>query len=268
MKTKRNEPCPCGSGKKYKKCCIDKKAAGPLPWPTFPEEFAIGQLREESDRFAAFWIEERPKIGEVHWAIDDSLPDGIWGRSSRLSTGEAVIRLANIPALADQDYKVAHELEHLVIDSEGFPMTASRPEQEAISSAVNSMLHDPQVHERLEQYGYREDIVREYEDESKDSRRQLEDFSGPANRMQATHWTLNYAGNLIDWRQLNGTESAASAFQTWFSERYPDIARDAKELLIMVDRIGYETPEGMRNSLAEFLEKYHLRDLVIQSVRD
>ncbi|MBO1265080.1 SEC-C domain-containing protein [Proteiniclasticum sp. SCR006] len=21
----RNDPCPCGSGKKYKKCCIDKK---------------------------------------------------------------------------------------------------------------------------------------------------------------------------------------------------------------------------------------------------
>lgn len=24
MKTGRNEPCPCGSGKKYKKCCINK----------------------------------------------------------------------------------------------------------------------------------------------------------------------------------------------------------------------------------------------------
>ena len=23
-KTGRNDPCPCGSGKKYKKCCIDK----------------------------------------------------------------------------------------------------------------------------------------------------------------------------------------------------------------------------------------------------
>lgn len=23
-KIKRNDPCPCGSGKKYKKCCIDK----------------------------------------------------------------------------------------------------------------------------------------------------------------------------------------------------------------------------------------------------
>ena len=25
----RNAPCPCGSGKKYKKCCLDKKAAQP-----------------------------------------------------------------------------------------------------------------------------------------------------------------------------------------------------------------------------------------------
>ena len=24
----RNEPCPCGSGKKYKKCCANKQAAG------------------------------------------------------------------------------------------------------------------------------------------------------------------------------------------------------------------------------------------------
>jgi uncharacterized protein len=26
----RNEPCPCGSGKKYKKCCIDRSTAPPL----------------------------------------------------------------------------------------------------------------------------------------------------------------------------------------------------------------------------------------------
>ncbi len=24
----RNDPCPCGSGKKYKKCCLDKDEAG------------------------------------------------------------------------------------------------------------------------------------------------------------------------------------------------------------------------------------------------
>ncbi len=26
MKIGRNDPCPCGSGKKYKKCCVDKAA--------------------------------------------------------------------------------------------------------------------------------------------------------------------------------------------------------------------------------------------------
>jgi hypothetical protein len=26
MKIGRNEPCPCGSGKKYKKCCLDKQS--------------------------------------------------------------------------------------------------------------------------------------------------------------------------------------------------------------------------------------------------
>ncbi|HVT28420.1 MAG TPA: SEC-C metal-binding domain-containing protein [Lacipirellulaceae bacterium] len=33
MKVGRNDPCPCGSGKKYKKCCLDKGAA-PLAAPT------------------------------------------------------------------------------------------------------------------------------------------------------------------------------------------------------------------------------------------
>ena len=30
MKTGRNDPCPCGSGKKYKQCCLGKEAAMPL----------------------------------------------------------------------------------------------------------------------------------------------------------------------------------------------------------------------------------------------
>lgn len=26
--TERNDPCPCGSGKKYKKCCMNDKSKG------------------------------------------------------------------------------------------------------------------------------------------------------------------------------------------------------------------------------------------------
>ena len=31
MKPGRNDPCPCGSGKKFKKCCQDKSAAHVTP---------------------------------------------------------------------------------------------------------------------------------------------------------------------------------------------------------------------------------------------
>jgi hypothetical protein len=31
MKTGRNEPCPCGSGRKYKQCCLTKSTRMP-PW--------------------------------------------------------------------------------------------------------------------------------------------------------------------------------------------------------------------------------------------
>jgi len=30
MKIGRNAPCPCGSGRKYKSCCLDKKTSTPL----------------------------------------------------------------------------------------------------------------------------------------------------------------------------------------------------------------------------------------------
>jgi hypothetical protein len=38
MKTGRNDPCPCGSGKKYKKCCLNKdaEAAARNPLPALP----------------------------------------------------------------------------------------------------------------------------------------------------------------------------------------------------------------------------------------
>jgi hypothetical protein len=34
-KTGRSQPCPCGSGKKYKHCCLDKSAAGVGDVPAF-----------------------------------------------------------------------------------------------------------------------------------------------------------------------------------------------------------------------------------------
>jgi len=48
-KTRRNDPCPCGSGKKYKKCCLKKTAADPGP----PSPGAAGDLAADLERLDA-----------------------------------------------------------------------------------------------------------------------------------------------------------------------------------------------------------------------
>ncbi len=39
-RTGRNDPCPCGSGKKYKHCCLDKDRAAELA-PAIAQRFAL-----------------------------------------------------------------------------------------------------------------------------------------------------------------------------------------------------------------------------------
>jgi Tfp pilus assembly protein PilF len=52
----RNDPCPCGSGKKYKKCCMGKAAvrrqATPAPPPDHREQLRVAEDHARADRFA------------------------------------------------------------------------------------------------------------------------------------------------------------------------------------------------------------------------
>ena len=40
-KTSRNAPCPCRSGKKYKKCCLPKEEAARAPTPQAPTQSSV-----------------------------------------------------------------------------------------------------------------------------------------------------------------------------------------------------------------------------------
>jgi uncharacterized protein len=40
----RNDPCPCGSGKKYKNCCITKEQKGSAPKPLSARKFTAKVL--------------------------------------------------------------------------------------------------------------------------------------------------------------------------------------------------------------------------------
>ena len=58
----RNEPCPCGSGKKYKKCCLPKNESAPR-WAPEDEQALRNWLTElpEADEFSALLYEELPE---------------------------------------------------------------------------------------------------------------------------------------------------------------------------------------------------------------
>jgi hypothetical protein len=60
QKTGRNQPCPCGSGKKYKKCCLpasEAAAATPSPAPVHERDYAlVAQMRRYAKRrFGEAW---------------------------------------------------------------------------------------------------------------------------------------------------------------------------------------------------------------------
>jgi len=70
-RTKRNDPCPCGSGKKYKKCCLPKDRIKSLPI----DPYASGAFsRKERDSA----IEKLPRFAmrpefEEDWAVGSLL---------------------------------------------------------------------------------------------------------------------------------------------------------------------------------------------------
>lgn len=58
MSTGRNEPCPCGSGKKYKKCCLAADQTAAKPQPVY-EELEPDEIFEEDEES----IYGQPQIG-------------------------------------------------------------------------------------------------------------------------------------------------------------------------------------------------------------
>jgi tetratricopeptide (TPR) repeat protein len=84
-KVGRNEPCPCGSGKKYKRCCLDKDQA-------FERETlaATGQARHDDD-------ERYDELAEASNAVLDLVDAG------RLDDAEAAAHdlLERFPGVHD-----------------------------------------------------------------------------------------------------------------------------------------------------------------------
>lgn len=224
-----------------------------------PEYKVLDVLLKESSLFHDFYNSERPKIKLPLAWIRESLPDGIRARTTTVTASDTdqpfhVIRVREVPIPLDDAALIAEEIEHCVCDEEGFPgVEPIYPEFENLASSLTTLLADPIAHERLKSFGFdlRENLKREIAE----NRRQLESAIEPTERGNLFFWTSNYASYLLegDTSLYEFTE-----FRDWFDLQFPNVARKAGQLLIMITRRGYRTPDKQFILYREIVEKYNL----------
>lgn len=114
MKPKRNEPCPCGSGRKYKNCCLGKVELGASPLAPKPNELDPLIALFNSSRFAeletqAYLLTERYPRSGIPWNLlgvslraqgKDGLP--ALKKAAELMPGDAMVHNSLGNALKDR----------------------------------------------------------------------------------------------------------------------------------------------------------------------
>jgi hypothetical protein len=70
LKTGRNDPCPCGSGKKYKHCCLPKGRGDDRTWPGAAQTIAgeIAQAAEEQN-LEEVGVGPKQSVGDQAFAV-------------------------------------------------------------------------------------------------------------------------------------------------------------------------------------------------------
>lgn len=250
-KVGRNDPCPCGSGKKFKRCCLDKLATSRSELtPSFApsglvETDAFRALLSDSETFRRFYSEVRPQLGDFVVVQDVSLPPGIRARTTW--TGERAFLRVRAPVCPPEDATlVAHELGHLLLSTQGFPAVGS-PTDHSAAAALNSAFLDPLVDAHLATSGF--DLTPDRVRETEENMRQLKTVAPPSDAAGRAVWAANYLGCLLA-RHVLGEDPTEEAFLQWFSARHPSIANEADAIAAEVISTGFDTPDKMLAAMA------------------
>ena len=93
MNVERNAPCPCGSGKKYKKCCMAKD--GPLSTRTAMVLFALLMLGGVIGIIVSMTFASAGHPGPVAWNGAQHISPHVPRQRWQEKTGESVARTNN-----------------------------------------------------------------------------------------------------------------------------------------------------------------------------
>jgi len=285
-KTGRNDPCPCGSGKKYKNCCMGKETLiGPtgkytLPFneievDRYPEDLIIKEMSVKSSEFRRFYEAEKdtfPK--DVIWLKADpkfastfSYQIGQGGKfaiATKKDSDTKFIILDSIPPKKEDTVIIAHEMTHAMLYNEGFPGVGA-VKSEGISDEVwkiniliatklSSLIHDILVDSRLKNYGFEFDSLlrKSCQNLIKYYKNELKE---PLNPVKNLIILFNYVLTLFQARVIVGKEIGAFVqYQNYFYENFPEISRKGEALYNAIEATGYETPEQVKFIFQRIME--------------
>lgn len=134
-KVSRNAPCPCGSGKKYKKCCMGKDEADPIPASSKKEspaeDSSVHNISPEEEEKDLFTKEELRRA--------ETLVEGI---AQRIKAGESDKVGRDLKGLIENQPQIAFALLHLLVTSYGAkrPQKDPEPEYEAVMGLLEEAL--------------------------------------------------------------------------------------------------------------------------------
>ncbi len=179
-KVGRNDACPCGSGKKYKKCCETKDAArgldpSPVPGMTRPEWIAAGAPNLSVDDVLALSREDLARVDPAQSPLESILRlftvslgfglfdvsarilDDLGRREASLPKGETLARLTNdaiVEALRAGSVEAANRLAARVEDPASLPLDlqlslrfAKFTELAVLDEIAKKALLDPEAEE-------------------------------------------------------------------------------------------------------------------------
>ncbi len=211
-----------------------EKLIGGISYNVFSEEIVIGELLASSSEFKSYY-ESRQKNTKkpVYWALDSSLEPGIEATARRYETGEQVILLKRIPAPVTDAFIIAHELEHLVMDSEGFAGVRSKQgtyETDTLALILNGMVQDSIINSRLGLFGF--DFKEVYNKLAKGGQEAFKNLKEPhPDNILRLEWIFQTVAFMLAHNVAYKTWPDKRWIKTVKNSRFPELVKDVRDVL-------------------------------------
>ncbi|MDD1677609.1 MAG: hypothetical protein LUO93_00295 [Methanomicrobiales archaeon] len=226
----------------------------------------IPLLRNLSSSFGMFLSREGRTLlwgKPIYWISTETAPESIVLHDTENAhvvedNSSVIIVLKRLPAEEKDVYVAAHELGHVLLEREGFPIPKRLPGNVSLAFSLYAMLQDPLINVRLSRYGF--DAIAHYTSNVHTSLAVLADKTPPFDFLDRLLWCCNIVGIMLD-----GEYSQAAVIRQQFEEsmfgRFPDLVPEITQLYSLVREIGFDTPEQQRKLLQGIAKKYHLYEV-------